>query len=127
MGEEVLLTEGEAAELLRLDPADVVALVEKGDIAGFETRGKWRVTLESVKEYVAASLRKQNLKAAKNKLQSHQAWANILQESPDLAEEIEKNSFEPGTMGAFLQEALADSRQGKSSNVVSFSRGDDDS
>lgn len=118
--EQVLLTPEETAELLRLEPSDAITLVEDGSLAGFQVCGQWRITFESIKEFVSQNLRRQNLKAVGRKLQSHGAWAKALQESPALAHQIRSGKFEPGTMGAFLQEVLGYSEGGASGNVIPF-------
>lgn len=118
--DQPLLTADEVAELLRIEPSDAVALVEDGSLAGFQVRGQWRITFESIKQFVSQNLQKQNLKALERKLHDHSVWARALQDAPELAQQIKSGSFEAGTMGAFLQEALAASKGGSSGKVVTF-------
>ena len=103
----VLLTPEEAATLLRVSEADVLNLVRCGDIAALNVAGKWRITSESVIEYIAAGLRKQNAKALGRALSDRARWAEALRDMPDVLAIIEGGEFQPGSMGAFLQEALA--------------------
>jgi len=120
MDEQVLLTPEETAELLRVEPSDVVALVEDGSLAGLQVRGHWRITFQSVKQFVSQNLQQQNLKALEHTLQIQATWVKALKQSPELGQQIRCGSFVAGSMGAFLQEALAASEGGTSGNVVRF-------
>ncbi len=120
MVEHILLTPEEAAELLRIEPQDVIAMIEDSTLAGLQVRGHWRVTSESVTQFLSDNLRAQNLKALSRKLNDQNAWAKLLEETPEFKEKIENEHFESGSMGEFLQEALAVAKGTKSGKVVQF-------
>ncbi len=126
MAEQILLTPEEASELLRVTSQDVIAMIEDGALAGLQIRGHWRVTSESVTQFLSENLRTQNLRALSRKLNDHNVWAKLLEESPEFKKQIENKHFEPGSMGAFLQEALAVARGTKSGNVVQFKNSTDE-
>lgn len=126
MTEQILLTPEEAAELLRITPQDVVAMIEDGTLAGLQIRGHWRVTSESITQFLSENLRAQNLKALSRKLSDRNVWAKLLEESPKFKKQIENEHFEPGSMGEFLQEALAVAAGTKSGNVVQFKNSTDE-
>lgn len=123
--EHVLLTPDEVAELHRVTPADVLTLVEEGSLAGFKViRGEWRVASDSVAKYMAQNLRKHNAEVLERALHDPERWAAHLREMPELAESIRSEQHEPGSVGEFLQDALAATESGD--NVVPL-RGRSDS
>lgn len=126
MAEQILLTPEEAAELLRVTSQDVIAMIEDGTLAGLQIRGHWRVTPESITQFLSESLRAQNLKALSHKLKDQNVWAKLLNESLEFKKKIENERFEPGSMGEFLQEALAVTKGTKSGNVVQFKSSTDE-
>lgn len=121
-----LLTPEEAGELLRVSAADVISLIDDGDLAGLQIAGHWRITFDSVKDFVASGIRKQNVKALGRAFLDHSRWTRIIEEDPEFARGIENGYFEPGTMGAFLKEALLVSCASKSENVVPIRGKSDD-
>jgi excisionase family DNA binding protein len=121
-----LLTPEEAAELLSVSAADVISLIENGDLAGLQIAGHWRITFDSIKDFVASGLRKQNVKALERAFLDHSKWARIIEEDPAFARSIEDGTFELGTMGAFLKEALLVSRASKIENVIPIRGKSDD-
>jgi excisionase family DNA binding protein len=126
MADQILLTPDEAAELLRITPQDVIAMIEDGTLGGLQIRSHWRVTSKSITQFLSENLRAQNLKALNRRLHDHSVWANLLAESPELRRKVENEHFEPGSMGGFLQEALAVATGTKSRNVVQFKNSTDE-
>jgi excisionase family DNA binding protein len=125
--EEILLTPEEVADLLRVTPEDVLALVCDGGLAGLQVRGQWRITPESVKEFFSENLRAQNLRVLEKKLKDPGSWLKVLEEFPDVAARIEHENFEPDSFGAFLKKLLVEAKAMKnSSNVIPFRRPKDD-
>lgn len=124
--DHILLTPEETAELLRVAESDVIAMIEHGDLAALRVADQWRITIDSVKEFVTSGLRKQNAKALERALSDHSMWARILEEDPAFTHRIESGRFEANTMGAFLQEALSVSRAAKSGKVVPIRGHNDD-
>lgn len=126
MTEQILLTPEEAAEVLRVAPQDIIAMIEDGALAGLQIRGLWRVTTESITRFLSENLRAQNLRVLSRKLNDRNVWAKLLEESPELRKQIENEHFEPGSMGEFLREALAVAEGEKSGNVVQFKNSTDE-
>jgi len=122
MSEQLFLTPDEAADILRVTEAVIVDLIEEGTLAGFKIKNQWRVTTDSLTQYLSDSLRAQNLKALTKTLKDHNVWATLLNQSPELKTKIENESYEPNSMGAFLQEALAVDKGAQSGDVVLFKR-----
>ena len=118
MVDQLLLTPDEAAELLRVASGDVIAMIEAGDLAGLKVAGQWRLTSESVKDFVVKGLKKQNLKALERAFSDQSRWARIIEEDPKFAQSIADGNFEPNSMGAFLQEVLRVSGASKEGKVV---------
>lgn len=124
--DNILLTPEEVAQLLIVDVADVHLLIEKGELAVLQIAGRWRITAESVKEFLARGLRDHNLKSLNNTLNDYSTWTRLLQDYPDLSKAIESMEYEENTFGAFLKNALMVSRAEKLGQVVSLkSRRDD--
>jgi excisionase family DNA binding protein len=120
MTDHILLTPEEAAEILRVSKEDVIDLIEDGSLAGLKIKNKWRITTESITQFLSDNLKKQNLKALNKKLKDHNLWAELLNQSPEFKKKIENEKHEPGSMGAFLQEALAVKKGTESGEVVQF-------
>jgi len=118
--DNILLTPEEVAQLFIVDVADIHQLIEKGELAALQIAGRWRITAESVKEFLARSLRDQNLKSLNNTLNDYSTWTRLLQDDPELSKIIESSEYEENTFGAFLKNALMVSRAEKSGQVVSL-------
>lgn len=102
----VLLTPEEVAELLRVAPADVLGLLEAGELAGMPIAGQWRVQGESVKEFLCAGLQRENLRTLERALRDPGRWRKVVREFPDVATAIEQREQAPNSLGALLKEAL---------------------
>ena len=120
MAEQLLLTPEEAAELLRVTDQDIVTMIEDGTLSGLQVRSQWRVTSESVSQFLSDNLRAQELKAINRRLNDRNVWAKLLDESPELKMKIESEHYDAGSMGEFLQEPLAVAKGEKSGTVVQF-------
>jgi excisionase family DNA binding protein len=83
--EQILLTPEEVADILRVTPDDVVALVQDGSLAGAKVRGQWRITQESLTDFLSENLRAQNVEALHRKLEHPESWISALEKFPDVA------------------------------------------
>ena len=113
----VLLSPAEVGTLLNLGTEEVVALVETGELRGLRIAGHWRVPLKSVAELLATGLKDQNLRALERVFNDHETWTRVFGAHPEVTQSIETGDFPSGSVGAWLKEAIAISRQQQGGQV----------
>jgi excisionase family DNA binding protein len=100
------LTADEVAELLRISVQDVHALVDEGELLSLRVLSHLRIPTQSVLKFVAREARSQQERMLRRAFDDPHRWGRILAEQPSFAAEIEGHAYSPGSMGAWLQEAL---------------------
>ena len=114
----VLLTPEEAGELMSVSPAEIVALVETGELAGLRVCGHWRVPLKSIAQLISTGVKSQTVRALEQVFNDPAAWQRVFGAHPEVTQLIEAGQFPLGSVGACLKEAIAISRQQRAGTVV---------
>jgi len=101
----VFLTPEEVAHLLRIDTAQVLMLLNQGSLAGMPIAGDWRVRADSVEDFLAHGLQRENLRALGAALEDPAHWKRVMLDFPDLTTSIEQGEYPSNSFGAFLKDA----------------------
>jgi hypothetical protein len=107
---EPLLTIPEIAEVLRIDPADTLALLENGSLPGVKIAGEWRMLpallVEHVNRETAAAQQRLALQTLRTHLCDPRTWTDQIRRDPEKLAAWRKRDFEHGTFGAWIKAAL---------------------
>jgi excisionase family DNA binding protein len=106
----VLLSPGEAAILLGVDPGEIVRLVESGELGGLRVAGQWRVPLKSITRMLAVGMPSQSVSALALVFEDHARWQRVFGAHPEVTQQLEAGEFPHGSVGAYLKEAVANAR-----------------
>ena len=112
----VLLSPEEAATLLNLSPAEIVGLIESGELGGLKVAGQWRVPLKAITQMLAVGIKAQTARALEQVFEDHATWQRVFGAHPEVTQLIETGEFPQGSVGAYLKEAIAiarDQRRGR--------------
>jgi excisionase family DNA binding protein len=115
----VLLTPEEAATLLNLSAEEIVRLVETGELGGLRVAGHWRIPLKSITQMLAVGIKSQTARALERVFEDHATWQRVFGAHPEVTQQIEAGEFPRGSVGAYLKEAIAISRQQRAGRVAS--------
>jgi excisionase family DNA binding protein len=115
----VLLTPEEAATLLAVSPAEIVQLVETGELGGLRVAGHWRVPLKAITQMLAFGMKTQTARALEHVFEDHATWQRVFGAHPEVTQQIEAGEFPMGSVGAYLKEAIAISRRQRAGQVGS--------
>jgi excisionase family DNA binding protein len=113
----VLLTPEEAATLLAVSPAEIVELVESGELGGLRVAGHWRVPLKAITQMLAVGMKSQTARALERVFEDHATWQRVFGAHPEVTQQIEAGDFPMGSVGAYLKEAIAISRAQRAGQV----------
>jgi excisionase family DNA binding protein len=113
----VLLTPEEAATLLAVSPAEIVALVETGELGGLRVAGHWRVPLKAITQMLAVGMKSQTARALERVFEDHATWQRLFGAHPEVTQQIEAGDFPRGSVGAYLKEAIAIARAQRDGQV----------
>ena len=113
----VLLTPEEAATLLAVTPAEIVELVETGELGGLRVAGHWRVPLKSITQMLAVGMKTQTARALEHVFEDHATWQRVFGAHPEVTQQIEAGEFPKGSVGAYLKEAIAIARAQRAGQV----------
>jgi excisionase family DNA binding protein len=113
----VLLTPEEAATLLAVSPAEIVELVETGELGGLRVAGHWRVPLKAITQMLAVGMKTQTARALEHVFEDHATWQRVFGAHPEVTQQIEAGEFPVGSVGAYLKEAIAVSRAQRAGQV----------
>jgi excisionase family DNA binding protein len=113
----VLLTPEEAATLLAVSPAEIVALVETGELGGLRVAGHWRVPLKAITQMLAVGMKSQTARALERVFEDHATWQRVFGAHPEVTQQIEAGDFPRGSVGAYLKEAIAIARAQRDGQV----------
>lgn len=113
----VLLTPEEAATLLAVTPAEIVELVETGELGGLKVAGHWRVPLKAITQMLASGMKTQTARALEHVFEDHATWRRVFGSHPEVTQEIEAGEFPMGSVGAYLKEAISISRSQRAGHV----------
>lgn len=114
----VLLTAEEAATLLNLDPAEIVELIETGELGGLRVAGHWRVPLKSITQLLAVGMKAQTVRALEKVFEDHDTWQRVFGAHPEVTQSIEAGEFPQGSVGAYLKEAISIARSQRRGTVA---------
>ena len=114
----VLLTPEEAAALLNLSAREIVALVESGELGGLKVAGQWRVPLMAITQMLAVGIKAQTARALETVFEDHATWQRVFGAHPEVTQQIEAGDFPVGSVGAYLKEAIAVSRDQRRGRVA---------
>jgi len=113
----VMLTPEEAAALLNLSSQEIVQLIEAGELGGMRIAGHWRVPLKSITQMLAAGMKTQTARALEHVFEDHATWHRVFGAHPEVTQSIEAGEFPVGSVGAYLKEAIAISRNQRRGQV----------
>jgi excisionase family DNA binding protein len=113
----VLLTPEEAATLLAVSPAEIVELVESGELGGLRVAGHWRVPLKAITQMLAVGMKSQTARALERVFEDHATWQRVFGAHPEVTQQIEAGDFPRGSVGAYLKEAIAIARAQRDGQV----------
>ena len=113
----VMLSPEEVAALLNLSSAEVVELIEAGELGGLRVAGHWRVPLKSITQFLAAGIKTQTARALEKVFEDHETWHRVFGAHPEVTQSIEAGDFPVGSVGAYLKEAIAISRSQRRGQV----------
>ena len=114
----VLLSPEEAATLLNLSSEEIVGLIESGELGGLKVAGHWRVPLKSITQMLAAGMKSQTARALEHVFEDHATWQRVFGAHPEVTQTIETGEFPQGSVGAYLKEAIAISKQQRRGQVA---------
>ena len=106
----VLLSPEEAAALLNREAQEIVALIESGELGGLKVAGQWRVPLKAITQMLAVAAETKDARALEHAFADHATWQRVFGAHPEVTQEIEAGEFPVGSVGAYLKEAIANSR-----------------
>jgi excisionase family DNA binding protein len=106
----VLLSPEEAAALLDRGAKEIVELIESGELGGLKVAGQWRVPLKAISELLAVGADAQDAQGLARAFADHATWQRVFGAHPEVTQEIEAGEFPVGSVGAYLKEAIANSR-----------------
>jgi excisionase family DNA binding protein len=107
----VLLSPEEAAALLNRGEQEIVELIESGELGGLKVAGQWRVPLKSITQMLAVGIEAQDAQALERAFADHATWQRVFGAHPEVTQQIETGQFPVGSVGAYLKEAIANSRR----------------
>src|SRR5207342_3589240 len=113
----VMLSPEEVATLLSLTEQEVVGLIEAGELGGMRVAGHWRVPLKSITQMLATGMKKQTARALEKVFEDHATWQRVFGAHPEVTQSIEAGEFPGGSVGAYLKEAIAISRNQRRGQV----------
>ena len=114
----VLLSPEEAATLLNLSPQEIVGLIESGELGGLKVAGHWRVPLKAITQMLAVGMKAQTARALEQVFEDHETWQRVFGAHPEVTQTIETGDFPEGSVGAYLKEAVAISKQMRRGKVA---------
>jgi excisionase family DNA binding protein len=114
----VLLSPEEAAALLNLRAQEIVELIETGELGGLRVAGHWRVPLKSITQMLAVGMKAQTARALEQVFADHATWQRVFGAHPEVTQQIEAGEFPVGSVGAYLKEAIAISRDQRRGRVA---------
>jgi len=122
-----MLTPEDVADYFQIDIETVISWLERGDLAGLDFEGIWRVPMDEFVRFIHARTRETQLDVFSKNIQDSDRWAEFLENSPAVASDLEKSEYVENTFGAFLKNVLEDRKAGHSAdNIVSFTKPSDD-
>jgi excisionase family DNA binding protein len=113
----VLLTPDEVGTLLNVSSEEVVALVETGELGGLRVANHWRIPLKSIADLLGKGLKDQNVRALERVFADPATWNRVFGAHPEVTQSIEAGQFPTGSVGSWLKEAIAISRQQQAGQV----------
>jgi excisionase family DNA binding protein len=114
----VLLSPEEAAILVNLSAAEIVALIESGELGGLKVGGHWRVPLKAITQMLAVGMEAQTARALERVFEDHATWQRVFGAHPEVTQSLETGEFPVGSVGAYLKEAIALAKQQHSDQVA---------
>ena len=114
----VLLSPEEAAALLNVGAQEIVELIESGELGGLKVAGHWRVPLKSITQMLAVGMKAQTARALEKVFEDHATWQRVFGAHPEVTQQIEAGDFPVGSVGAYLKEAIAISRDQRRGRVA---------
>ena len=107
----VLLSPEEAAALLNLGAQEIIELIESGELGGLRVAGQWRVPLKAITQMLAVGMKSGTASALEKAFEDHATWQRVFGAHPEVTQQLEAGDFPNGSVGAYLKEAIANSRQ----------------
>jgi excisionase family DNA binding protein len=101
-----LLLPSEAATLIGTSKETIESLIREGKLGAFRDAGDWWIPLQCLSTYVGDDLTVEAACALAQLVQRDGTFYHTFAEPPEAAERIEGASFEPGSVGVCLQQAL---------------------
>jgi len=114
----VLLSPEEAAALLNVSAQEIVGLIESGELGGLKVAGHWRVPLKAITQMLAVGMKAQTARALEKVFEDHATWQRVFGAHPEVTQQIESGQFPVGSVGAYLKEAIAISREQQRGRVA---------
>ena len=114
----VLLSPEEAAILVNLSAAEIVALIESGELGGLKVAGQWRIPLKAITQMLAVGMEAQTARALERVFEDHATWQRVFGAHPEVTQSIETGEFPVGSVGAYLKEAIALAKRQHAGQVV---------
>lgn len=114
----VLLSPEEAAILLNLEPAEIVELVESGELGGLRVAGHWRIPLKSITRLLANGTKTQAVRALEHVFEDHATWQRVFGAHPEVTQLIAAGQFPQGSVGSYLKEAISMARSQRAGQVA---------
>lgn len=105
--DQLVLTVGECAKILRVDKLTVLDLLESGKLHGFSVGEEWRVSHQKLVVFLHTRSEEKRLEVLAHQLSDPKEWGKELLRQPDFKEEIEKGDYPEGSFGRFLKDGLA--------------------
>ena len=122
-----MLTPDEIADYLQISGEKVTKWLERGDLAGLNLDGEWRVPLDEFVRFVSKKAGDSQLEALRKNIQDPVLWAKALEGLPVLTKNLEVSEYAEHTFGAFLKESLkAHKVRDEADNIVDFIKSTDD-
>ena len=106
----VLLSPEEAAALLSLSAQEIVGLIESGELGGLKVAGHWKVPLKSITQMLAVGMNAETATGLEKVFEDPGTWQRVFGAHPEVTQQIEAGEFPVGSVGAYLKEAIAISR-----------------
>ena len=103
---EIILKPADIAQILQVGENTVLELLQSGALAGFKLSNEWRVVGAELVRFLNQQTQAQQLEILARRLSDPSEWTSQLSDFPDLKVQVESQTFEEGSLGAFLQKGL---------------------
>lgn len=118
----VLLSPEEASALLNIAPAEIITLIETGELGGLRVAGRWCIPLKSITQLLADGVKAQTVRALERVFNDAGTWIRVFGAHPEVTQLIATGEFPNGSVGAYLKEAIAISRSQQNGVVASLEK-----